>query len=203
MATSMEEIREILAEMGRSMAESDKRRIETERILAENRAETERIVAESRAEMQRAVREWSSRVGNEIGYIVEVVLVPGITEKMNEHGHNFNRLSIRHVYYRADKKKLAEVDALLENGDETMVVEVKTTLTGDKVLACVEKLKRLRKNENITNLTGKKLFAAVAGLNIAEEARELALSLGMYVVEIYEDKSFISVIKPKVKVGMW
>ncbi|MCL2183493.1 MAG: hypothetical protein FWB85_08500 [Chitinispirillia bacterium] len=224
MAT-LDDVAKTLDRITRSMEESDKRRVETERILAESRTETERalaqnrteterilaerrteterILAESRAETERVMRQWASRVGNDIGYIVEVVLVPGIREKMNEFGHNFNRLSTRHEFYRKNGTRLTEVDVLLENGDESMAVEVKTRLTEDAVRDHVEQLNTLRENETDANLTGKTLYSAVAGLHIDEKARKLALSLGMYVVELYEDKSFISVIKPDVTVGTW
>jgi len=211
MATSIEEIQEILAGIGRSMAEGDKRREDMERVLAESRVETERVLAESRAETEKIIKnlageidKWVGRFGNNLGYLVEVILVPGIRQKMNDLGHDFSRLSARQVYYRQNGTPLVEVDLLLGNGVEAMVVEVKTELSIKSVQNFVEKkLKKMRQYEEKTELKGKTLYSAVAGLHIESDARELALSLGMYVVEMYEDKKFISVVKPEVELGKW
>ncbi|MCL2218305.1 MAG: hypothetical protein FWC23_02960 [Chitinispirillia bacterium] len=190
-----------------SRADTERARAETERALAEklaaSRAETERILAESRADTERAIKAWVSRVGNDIGYIVEVVLLPGIRQKMNDFGHNFNRLCPRYQCYRKDGRRLLEVDVLLENGTETMAVEVKTRLTKDGVQDHVTRLKTMRDNEAATNLIGKKLYSAVAGLNIDSDASNMALDLGMYVIEMHEDKKLIHVIKPDVELRIW
>lgn len=200
MATSIEEIQEILAGLGRSMAESDKRREEVERVLAESRAETEKVIKSLAGEIDK----WVGRFGNNLGYLVEVILVPGIRQKMNDFGHNFSRLSARQVYYRENGTPLVEVDLLLGNGVEAMAVEVKTELSIKSVQDFIEKkLNRMRKYEERTELKGKTLYSAVAGLHIESDARELALNSGIYVVEMYEDKKFISVVKPTVELGKW
>jgi len=149
------------------------------------------------------IDKWVGRFGNNIGYVVEMVLVPGIRQKMNELGHSFNRFSARQRYFRKNGTILTEVDLLLENGDETMAVEVKTELSITSVQGHVKRLEKLRKHETEANLAGKTLYSAVAGLHIDEDAREMALSLGMYVVEMYEDKRLISVIKPMAELGKW
>lgn len=222
MAATIAEIEKTLDRLAQSMVEGDKRRAETERILAESRAETERILAERHAETERIFAEsraetekviknlageidkWVGRFGNNLGYLVEVILVPGIRQKMNDLGHNFSRLSARQVYYRENGTPLVEVDLLLGNGVEAMAVEVKTELSIKTVQDFVEKkLERMRKYEDRTELKGKTLYSAVAGLHIESDARELALSLGMYVVEMYEDMKFISVVKPEVALAKW
>ncbi|MCL2219840.1 MAG: hypothetical protein FWC23_07175 [Chitinispirillia bacterium] len=149
------------------------------------------------------VRLWVGRFGNNMGYLIEIILVPGIRQKMNELGHNFNRLSARQQYFRKNGTPLVEVDLLLGNGDEAMAVEVKTELSTTSVQDHVRRLEKLRKNESETDLAGKTLYSAVAGLHIDEDARKMALGLGMYVVEMYEDKKFISVVKPEVELGKW
>jgi hypothetical protein len=210
MAMSISEIEKILNRIGLSMEESNKAwresRAETERVLAESRAETERVMRNLAATQEKTSADldrWVGRIGNDIGYIVEVVLLPGIRQKMCEFGHNFNKISARHRYYRKDNSCLTEVDVLLENCNETMAVEVKTGLTVSAVQGQLVRLKKLRDNEADTNLVGKTLYSAIAGLHIDEDAREMALNHGMYLIEMYEDKKLISVIKPKTKLGTW
>jgi DNA-binding transcriptional MerR regulator len=234
MATSIEEIREILAEMGRSAAESDKAwresRAETERVLAENRAETERVLterraewerelAESRAERERAMQEMaearkdtdrsikslSSKFGglhNSVGQLVQIVVLPGIKDKINTLGHSFTMASVEKEYFKENGKSLTEVDLLLENCQDVMVVEVKTTLTLNDIEHHLERLRLLRKNEAITGMTGKTMYAAIACIRFKTGARELAVENGMYVIEIEEDEERIKIVPPET-VGRW
>jgi hypothetical protein len=52
-------------------------------------------------------------------------------------------------------------------------------------------------------MKGKTIYSAVAGLQIDEDAREMALDSGMYVVEMVEDTKSVTVIKPPGKLGKW
>jgi ElaB/YqjD/DUF883 family membrane-anchored ribosome-binding protein len=132
-----------IAEMSRKMAES---RQETDREIREFRANTEQRMNETSkhiakmsdridetsehiAKMSDELDKWVGFFGNNIGHLVELILIPGIKRKINEFGHNFNSLSARKQYYRKNGKTLAEIDLFLENGDDVMIVEVKTQLS--------------------------------------------------------------------------
>jgi len=195
-------VEEAIIQMSASLAKSID---EMSRKMAESNAKTEAIIAESskkREEDRDALDKWIGYFGNSIGNIVELVLIPGIKKKMNDLGHNFNALSPRKQYYSKDGKTYAEVDLLLENGEEVMVVEVKTQLSVKEVERQIKRLELLRKNE-AGNLKGKTIYSAVAGLQIDKDAREMALGLGMYVVEMVEDTKSVNVIKPSGKLGTW
>ena len=219
--TGMAVLEDIVAQIGTKMLELAESHKETERILKEQTAETERVLKEQTAETERVLKEQDARLsekisglaneinkwigysGNSIGSIVELVLVPGIKQKINEYGHNFNSLSPRKQYYRKGGKTFAEVDLFLENGDEVMIVEVKTQLSIKEIEHHLKRLKLLRENELELRLKGKALYSAVAGLQIDDDAREMALNLGMYVVEMVEDTKNVNVIKPSVELGKW
>ena len=64
-------------------------------------------------------------------------------------------------------------------------------------------MRLLRENEAVSGLKGKTLYAAMAGLHIDNDARKMALNLGMYVVEMVEDTKNVNVIKPSVALGRW
>ncbi|MCL2283441.1 MAG: hypothetical protein FWC26_09015, partial [Fibromonadales bacterium] len=65
-----------------------------------------------------------------------------------------------------------------------LAVEIKTDLSVKWVNKHLERLNLLRKHESITGLKGKDLYAAVAGISIDEDARDLALEKGMYVIDL-------------------
>jgi len=226
---AMVKIRE---EAERSMAKSReeteramvKIREETERSMAKSREEAERSMAKSREEMERSmakssekteriltakinglndtVDKWIGYTGHSIGHIVELVLIPGIKKKMNECGHDFDTLAPRKLYYRKDGNIFTEIDLFLENGEEVMAVEVKTQLSVSAVEHHLRRLQLLRKHES-EKLNDKTILAAVAGLSIDEDAREMASRLGMYVIEMVEDTKNITVIKPVGGLGKW
>jgi len=202
-----------MAEMSRRMAES---KAETDAQIAEmnasflkRREEAEAKLAEMNASFLKRREEdkdtldkWIGYFGNSIGNIVELVLIPGIKKKMNDLGHNFNALSARKQFYGKDGKTYAEIDLLLENGEEVMVVEVKTQFSAKEVERQIKRLELLRKNES-GSLKGKIIYSAIAGLQIDKDACEMALGLGMYVVEMVEDTKSVNVIKPSGKLGTW
>jgi len=226
MATvTIAEIHEILDQIGRSMKESDKLRAESDRVLAESRAESEKYRAESdrlRAETEYAMKELavaqkktesaleklSAQVGgvnNSIGEIVQMIIIPGVMGNMNDLGHNFTMASAGKEYRNAKKETLTEVDLLLENCQDVMVVEVKTQVSLKWVKKHLARLNILRKNESITGMVGKTMYAAIAGINFDEDARDLAEEEGMYLITIKENEDSedrIDILPPK-KAGKW
>ena len=209
--TSMAVLEDIVAQIGTKMIEVAESHKENERVLTEKisalsgrTAETERVLTEKIAESSANIDKWFGRFGNRIGELIEKILIPGIRPIMNEYGHNFTRLGPdREFYLGVRGRRFAEVDLFLENDDEAMAVEVKTQLLKDDVAYHLKRLKLLRQNEAVSGLKGKTLYSAMAGLQIDDDAREMALNLGMYVVEMVEDTKHVNVIKPPVELGKW
>jgi RNA binding exosome subunit len=210
-----------MARLGTTVTETRKELVEIHRKSQEEWAITQKRMAESTEEMERVLTEkisvmsdniskltdnvnkWVGRFGNRIGEIVEMILIPGIKPEINKYGHNFKDFSARKYFARENGKVYAEVDLFLEDGDEALAVEVKTHLRKDDVEYQLRRLKLLRDNETDSSLRGKTLYSAVAGLEIDDDARETALSLGMYVVEMVEETEHVTVIKPSVELGKW
>ena len=199
-------LKESFAEMNRRIADSDAK-------IAESRRETDAKIAASNAKSAeaeaglRAVSErleyWVGRYGDRIGALIERILIPGIKPVMNKYGHNFTTISPNREYYRSKGKRLAEIDLLLENGDEAMAIEVKTHLRKDDVVKYLAKLELLRENESITRLSGLTLFGAMAGLRVDEGARDLVLESGLYLIEMVEDTKYVNVVEPPSGVRGW
>jgi len=186
--TSMATLEDIVAQLGVTMVETRKELVESHKKLAESQRETER-------QMLRLEKNLGG-LGNSIGEIVEMIVIPGVKEKMNGFGHTFTMASPGKEYYDVDGSKLTEVDLLLENCEEVMVVEVKTQASKKWVDRHLKRLEILRKKERITGMTGKTMYAAVAGIGFDEEARELAANNGMYLIDIHEDSERIDVTPP-------
>ncbi|MDR2694522.1 MAG: hypothetical protein LBB74_09970, partial [Chitinispirillales bacterium] len=91
----------------------------------------------------------------------------------------------------------------LENGDAVMAVEAKTLATKDEIIKHVNRLGRLREHEAKAGLTGKTIYAAIAGITFDADARELARSFGMYLVELDHSNTLITIEPPAGAVGKW
>jgi HAMP domain-containing protein len=201
----MTTLEDIVAQLGVTMVESQKK---WEESRAESQREweaTRKELAETHKETERLMQRLEKNMGglnNSIGEIVEMIVIPGVKEKMNAFRHTFTMASSGKEYSDTDGSTLTEVDLLLENCDEVMVVEVKTQVSKKWVERHLKRLEILRKKERITGMTGKTMYAAVAGIGFDEEARELAAKSGMYLIDINEDTEKIDVKAPD-EVGTW
>ncbi len=144
------------------------------------------------------------RVRNSIGHIIEMVLLPGLSTKINALGHIFTKASYGNVFKRADGSALAEIDLYLENGHEVMVVEAKTLFEEKDVTALLERVQKLRKDETLTGVKNKTIYAAAAGVNFTREARRIIEEKGIYSVEVNEENDRIKVQKISIdQAGKW
>jgi len=175
------------------------------------------LMAKSRAETDRALQDLSisikelgvrvhevltglGTVGNRLGDIVELVVIPGLRHAINEYGHRFRSCvankSFTYIGKNGYKQEIAELDLFLSNGTEVMVVEIKNTLSVGYVNRCLSKLKRMREFEKETKIEGKKLYGAVVGVYVDPDARRFALKNGLYVIDIMEEEKKLNVDKP-------
>jgi hypothetical protein len=89
-----------------------------------------------------------------------------------------------------------EVDALLENGDKVMAVEIKTKPNTQDIDEHVERMEKLRR---YADLHGDKrvYLGAVAGVVFSESEKNYAMKNGFYVIEPSGDT--FSIIEPEGK----
>ncbi|MDR2693492.1 MAG: hypothetical protein LBB74_04670, partial [Chitinispirillales bacterium] len=140
---------------------------------------------------------------NSLGKVTELVLLPGLMENLNsQFGYQFDNISPNKIF-TAGGKQYAEVDLFLENGDAVMAVEAKTVATKDEVIKHVSRIVRLREHETKAGLTGKTIYAAMAGITFDADARELARASGMYLVELDHSNALITIEPPAGAVGKW
>jgi len=177
--------------------------------------ELSRRVAESNEEVKRANAQMSKRLdylsldsgalGQKMGKLVELIVVPGIRHALNSLGHHFKYASANkkiHGVIKGEKLRVAEVDLFLHNGTEAMAVEIKTSLSPEDVNKHLDRLVKLRKFEKEANIKDKDLYGAVVGVFIDDNARRFALKNGLYVLEIIEEENALKTDKPP-KCRVW
>jgi hypothetical protein len=164
-----------------TIAEIGKAHKETEKALKE----TQRIVGD---------------LGNRFGDIAEKLLVPGLLDKFEQFGFTFGELSYN-VKWKEKKHSLSmELDALLENGKQAMVVEVKAKLDMADIDGQTGRMEKVR---CYADLKGDKrqFFCAMAALTASDRVIEYALSKGFYM--IMPSGEDVKVTKPVSGPGVW
>ncbi|MDR0584271.1 MAG: hypothetical protein LBG57_07995 [Treponema sp.] len=156
---------------------------ETDRMIKENarwHEETDRIIKETAQQMKVT----DKRVGeltNRFGDIVEYMVLPNLVTKFEELGFVFTRANRTEI---KDKEHniFTEVDAMLENGDKVMAVEIKNKPNIDDINDHIERMEKLRKYADLHN--DKRIYlGAVAGVVFGESEKNYTLKKGLYVIE--------------------
>jgi hypothetical protein len=99
---------------------------------------------------------------------------------IKEFGFKFNKITT--VKWAVEGSIYTEIDGLLENGDQAMVVAVKTTLRHDDI---DDHVKRMEKVRTYADEHGDKrqFLGAIAATIADKSAREYALKKGFFVIE--------------------
>jgi hypothetical protein len=146
--------------------------------------ETAQQIKAMGAETDRRMKETDKRVGeitNRFGDIVEHMVIPNLVSGFQELGFTFTRAGPLKI---TDKEHnlFMEIDALLENGDKVMVVEIKTKPNTDDINDHLERLKKMRVHADLRN-DKRTYLGAVAGVVFGEGVKTYALKNGFYVLE--------------------
>jgi hypothetical protein len=130
------------------------------------------------------MKETDKRVGaltNRFGEMVEYMVMPNLVAKFDELGFTFTKANRTEI---ADRKNniFTDVDALLENGDTVMIVEIKTKPNSEDVNDHIERMEKLRKHADLHN-DKRRYLGAMAGVVFSKSAKTYALKKGFYVIE--------------------
>jgi len=133
----------------------------------------------------REMEEYNKRFGaltNRLGEVVEYMIAPNLLDKFRSLGFIFLKASKYIQISDQENNIFLEIDFLLENGEKAMLVEVKTNLNNGYINDHIERLEKMRK---YSDLHGDKrtFLGAVAGVAIAPNVIDYALSKGLFVVE--------------------
>jgi chromosome segregation ATPase len=179
----MAEIRASIARLEAVAEKNNARLDENNARLDENNARLDKANAkldENNAKLDRLDRKVGSQ-NNKLGGIIEHAVLPDIVKKFKEKGFNFKEVSVRvEILNESETKHLAEVDALLENGEFVIAVEAKTDMKISDVDAHVKRLEILRKH---SRFSGKKIYGALATAVARKGPVDYALKHGFYVLQ--------------------
>jgi hypothetical protein len=118
---------------------------------------------------------------NRFGDMVEYMVLPNLVTKFEELGFTFTKANRTEIKDR-EHDIFTEVDALLENGDRVMAVEIKTKPNIDDIHDHIERMEKLRKYADLHN--DKRIYlGAVAGVVFSGSEKTNALKKGFYVIE--------------------
>jgi hypothetical protein len=143
---------------------------------------TERMFQETREQIKRT----NKTVGNlrsNVGKVIEHMVRGRIEEKFQALGYHDIDKCYQNVEFAQNTPNAGEIDLVLENGDVTILIEVKTRLQVPRVLKHIEKLEKYRRYLDSKIRGGNMRFiGAVAGAVVEDDAKDLAHENGMYVI---------------------
>jgi hypothetical protein len=135
-------------------------------------------------ETREQMKATDKRVGeltNRFGDMVEYMVMPNLVSQFETLGFTFTKANRTEI---KDKEHniFAEVDALLENGDKVMIVEIKSKPSVDDVNGHIERMEKLRTYADLHH-DKRTYLGAVAGVVFSESEKIYALKKGFYVIE--------------------
>jgi hypothetical protein len=169
---------------------------ETERTLREANQETERTLREANEETERTLNKAIGALGNTLGSLVEHIMTPDLPQKFKKLGYSFDRI----IKIKYAEGVYAEIDALLENGTQAMVVEVKTTLRQADIDDHLVRMEKVRKYAD-EHGDKRQFMGAIAATITDKSTREYALKKGLFVIEPSGED--VKVTKPEAEPRVW
>jgi hypothetical protein len=139
-----------------------------------------RRMDESKRELDRQM----GKLNNSFGNLVEHLVAPGIREKFEALGYEFDYAATAEDYRLYDPaagKVLAEIDLLLQNSERVMAVEVKAKLRQGDITDHIERLEVLRAWAD-RHQDRRRIYGAMAGAIVQEDVRRQVLRAGLYLI---------------------
>ncbi len=173
-----------LQEVGKRLDQVGEEIRELREALREQGRETERLreaLREQGRETDQKIRELSALFTTQWGKLVEALVEPGTVNLFRERGIKVRRSARRVEVEDEQGRKLAEYDIFLENDEEVVIIEVKTTVKKEDVDELLEKLKEFKKLN--PKYKGYRVYGAVAGLGYDEGVDRYAYRCGLFVLK--------------------
>lgn len=192
---STAELKEIVANIAKSQAETALQMKDTDRLIKETSIqmketdrqmkETDRQMKETSIQMKdtdKKIKKLEDLFTGQWGKLVEALVDAGLPRLFQGVGIAVSQVSRRHEIL-SDGQKLAEIDILLHNGGEDIAIEVKTTCRPKDVDEHIERMKKVHDAVPKYANNEKKLFGAVAALRFEANADLYAKRKGLFLLE--------------------
>ena len=190
-AVTMQEVAEEQKKTEKARQRTEEAQQKTEKGLMELREdvkETQKTVREQGKNLDKAngsmreLRESVEKQGENLdkanggfkdkwGSFVENLVKGTLVSLLKSKGIAVTRLIPNYEVNDENLQPIAEFDLIASNGDEMVVVEVKSTLTNEKVDAFVQKVEKFDKSSFPTYREGKKIYGAMAYMEIYERTK--------------------------------
>ena len=191
-----EEIWKTLKEISKSQKEADRRMQETDRIVQE----TDRLIKENALQMKetdRQLRKTEAFFNSQWGKLMEALVEGDLLNLLKQKGITVKDTTMN--MKGQDKEEDWEIDILASNGEEVVLVEVKTTLNLQNVKDFIYKLNKFTTWKPIYK--NKKMYGAVAYLKADQGSAKYAEKQGLFVIRATGSSSSIinkQNFKPKI-----
>ncbi len=175
---------EQLAEDRRMDIEARRAEAEERRVSDERRMQEASVRWRELERLSKATDKKIAALGDRIGEIVEHMIGGDIINQFQELGYSITAYSRDKIFAVPDTNEHGEVDLLLEDGNVTILIEVKTNLKTEDVLDHVKRLEKYRRYYNARNraLDEQHFIGAVAGAVVKPNVAEFAQKEGLYVI---------------------
>jgi hypothetical protein len=169
MEEESKKMREEIRESHEQMKESHER-------MKEEMEKTHKKTAKLVAELSKNI----GGVQNSIVRLTESMFTADLRSKFNALGYEFTRAAFR-IEYTENDNVITEVDAILENGDYILLLEIKTELKLEFVGGHLERIEKVRKYMD-DHGDIRKIVGAVAGGAVPESVLRYAHKNGLFVI---------------------
>ena len=196
--TAIEELQQIVRDLAITMQEVAQEHKKTEKALQETQKaqqkteeaqqkteeaqqkteEAQQKTEKGLMELREAVRKQGENLDkanggfkDKWGSFVENLVKGTLVSLLKSKGIAVTRLIPNYEVSDANLQPIAEFDLIASNGDEMVVVEVKTTLSNDKVDEFIQKIEKFDKSGFPTYKEGKKVYGAMAYLEVYERTK--------------------------------
>ena len=153
-------LRESQRKTEESLRESQRK---TEKSLRESQRKTEESLRESIQKTQESINKSEGNFNNKWGAFMESLISGDLVKLLNERKISVVKTSPRIRSWRPDGTVTSEFDIVASNGEEVVVVEVKTTPTHEDINYFIKKLEKFK--EVFKEYKDKKIYGAVAYLD--------------------------------------
>ena len=172
-----------------------------EKQVEKQREENEKSKKENDEGFKR-LRQQLGSLGISYGEQTEAMFV-NLGDKFNVLGYDFPKEAKGGVEFRDENRRvLAEVDHLLENGSVVMPVEIKSKLKIDDVKDHIKRLEKIKEYNSIYN-DNRKVLGAIGGGVVPKNVREYAIKKGLYVLVQSGESVEIAEIPMSFKPRVW
>ena len=175
-------------ETERHRREIDKRLEQEKRETEQHRREIDKRAEQERREVQKRMDRLETLFTGQWGKLVESLVEGRLVELLRRRGIEVTRTSER--LKATLNGKQYEFDIIADNGEEAVVVEVKTTLGPTDVKEFMGALSEFR--QVFPNYDKRKVYGAVAYLREEGEARRFAERSRLFVIRATGDSAYIT-----------